>query len=101
LQKEISKTLLRLGIFPNLKGHFAIKQGIIRGLKETASCNNCNENIETKSENANIRSALRTASNSGKLKGINELLGIRVAEEECYFSPAQFLSLLTHYFMYK
>jgi len=103
LHKEITLTLTRLGILPNLKGHGAIKKSLIRRLcyNETNALSFGLSDFCEKAEIANIRNALRVASDSGKLYRLNELLGISVVDESGYFPPKQFLSVLTEYFLYR
>jgi len=103
LQKDIALTLTKIGIFPNLKGYHAIVRSIVKRL-------NANENgllfpklnnFCEKEDVANIRNALRVASNSGRLCAINDILGISVVDDTGYFSVKQFLSLLEEYFTYR
>jgi len=101
LFKEIGRTLTELGIFPHLKGHHDIKAIVLKRI-ESQKNNKISKTFSStcKKEASNIRSALRVAENSGMLVRINDILGMRIVDKHCHFSPVQFISLLAHYFLY-
>jgi len=85
---------------PNLKGHFVLREAILdeietHGLLCKKKSGYCNPTAI-----GNMRSALRAAKNSGQLMRINDLLRLEVADKHCHFTPAQFVALIAHFFLY-
>lgn len=115
LEQTISQTLNTLGIYPSKKGYGILKDAVIYslviykttyktdiigndGLYETMSeWNNCSK----KTVESNIRHTLKSAHNCGKLRHLNDIIGIEVLDDGYPISNLQFISLIAQHCYYK
>jgi hypothetical protein len=110
LEQLISKTLNTLGIFPSKKGYGILKDAIIYRLIGFHSGANFKGGVyktishrydcPEKTIESNIRHALKSAYDCGKLQRLNDIIGAEVLDGRYLISNLQFISLVAQHCYY-
>ncbi|MDR2202640.1 MAG: sporulation initiation factor Spo0A C-terminal domain-containing protein [Clostridiales bacterium] len=101
----LTNVLICIGVMPNREGFLHIKNAVMLRLRKLSpdnkngiysalakTCGRRADGIER-----NIRSAIRSAYDAGRLCNINKLFGIRVVDEHTCLTSIELISLLTQY----
>lgn len=104
----ISNILVKIGIFPNKKGHFYAKECILHTLENYESCefkniydivaNKYNSNMKT--VESRIRSSIKSAANFNMLQQLNTIIGIDVVSPSLTLSNSECIAIIAQYIYY-